>query len=110
MARTGRPRGFDRKEALRQAMMVFWRLGYEGATLPDLQAAMGGLSPPSIYAAFGSKENLFREAAGLYGTTIGGRPLRALAAHPTARDAVQAMLHEAADLYGAPDMPRGCLV
>src|SRR5438105_3415976 len=81
-----------------------------GAALPDLQAAMGGLSPPSIYAAFGSKENLFREAAGLYGTTIGGRPLRALAAHPTARDAVQAMLHEAADLYGAPDMPRGCLV
>ena len=75
MARTGRPRSFDRAEALRQAMTVFWRLGYEGTTLEDLQAAMGGISPPSMYAAFGSKENLFREAVELYATTEGGRPM-----------------------------------
>jgi AcrR family transcriptional regulator len=110
MARTGRPRSFDRAETLRQAMTVFWRLGYEGATLEDLQAAMGGISPPSMYAAFGSKENLFREAAELYAATIGGRPARALAAQPTARAAVQAMLHEAADLFCTPGMPAGCLV
>jgi AcrR family transcriptional regulator len=110
MARTGRPRGFDRQEAVRQAMNVFWRLGYEGATLEHLQAAMGGISPVSIYAAFGSKEGLFREAAELYATTVGGRPIRALAAQPTAHAAVQAMLHEAADLYCAPGTPTGCLV
>lgn len=110
MARTGRPRSFDRAEALRQAMTVFWRLGYEGATLEDLQAAMGGISPPSMYAAFGSKESLFREAAELYAATVGGRPARALAAHPTARAAVQAMLHEAADLFCTPGKPAGCLI
>ncbi len=110
MPRTGRPRSFDRQEALRQAMTVFWRLGYEGATLEDLQAAMGGISPPSMYAAFGSKEKLFREAADLYATTIGGRPARALAAQPAARAAVEAMLHEAVDLFCSPGMPAGCLV
>ena len=110
MARTGRPRSFDRAETLRQAMTVFWRLGYEGATLEDLQAAMGGISPPSMYAAFGSKENLFREAAELYVTTIGGRPMRALATETTGRAAVQAMLHEAVDLFCTPGMPAGCLV
>jgi AcrR family transcriptional regulator len=110
MARTGRPRSFDRAEALRQAMAVFWRLGYEGTTLEDLQAAMGGISPPSMYAAFGSKENLFREAAELYATTEGGRPMRALDAHPAARAAIQAMLHEAADVYCTPGRPAGCLV
>jgi AcrR family transcriptional regulator len=110
MPRTGRPRGFDRQEALQQAMTVFWRLGYEGATLEDLQAAMGGISPPSMYAAFGSKEKLFREATQLYATTIGSRPMRALTAHPAARTAVEAMLHEAADVYGTPGTPAGCLV
>jgi AcrR family transcriptional regulator len=111
MARTGRPRGFDRAKALRQAMTVFWRLGYEGATLEDLQAAMGGISPPSMYAAFGSKENLFREAAELYAATEGGRPMRALDAYPVARAAVQAMLYEAVDVYrSTPGMPGGCLV
>lgn len=110
MARTGRPRGFDRDEALRQAMTVFWRLGYGGATLQDLQVAMGGISLPSMYAAFGSKEGLFREAADLYAATEGGRPMRALDENPDARAAFEAMLHEAADLYGSPGAPAGCLI
>src|SRR5262245_34969193 len=61
MAKRGRPRTFDREEAVRQARDVFWALGYEGATLADLQRAMGGITAPSFYAAFGSKEQLFRE-------------------------------------------------
>ena len=66
MAKRGRPAGFDRAEALRHAMELFWARGYEGATLGDLQAAMGGISPPSFYHAFGSKEELFKEVAELY--------------------------------------------
>src|SRR5437016_4416200 len=56
MSRTGRPREFDRDEALQRAMELFWAQGYEGATLADLQKAMGGITAPSFYAAFGSKE------------------------------------------------------
>ena len=52
-------------------MELFWASGYEGATLEDLQAAMGGISPPSFYHAFGSKEALFREAVDLYVATVG---------------------------------------
>jgi AcrR family transcriptional regulator len=59
VAKRGRPRVFDREQALSAAMEVFWDKGYEGASLDDLQAAMGGISPPSFYSAFGSKEALF---------------------------------------------------
>jgi AcrR family transcriptional regulator len=55
MATRGRPRTFDRDDALRRAMTVFWARGYEGATLDELKEAMGGITSPSFYAAFGSK-------------------------------------------------------
>ena len=74
----GRPRTFDRARALRQAMNVFWAAGYEGATLTDLQKAMGGITAPSFYAAFGSKEELFREAVELYSSTLGVPMMRAI--------------------------------
>ena len=62
MAARGRPRTFDREDALRRAMEVFWEHGYEGASMTELTAAMG-INSPSLYAAFGCKEQLLRPRA-----------------------------------------------
>jgi len=72
MARSGRPRGFDRDVALDSAMHLFWEHGYEGASLLTLRHAMGGISSASFYAAFGSKEALYREALTRYLGRHGG--------------------------------------
>lgn len=63
--RTGRPRGFNYDEALDHAMHVFWRKGFEGASLNDLTAAMG-IQPASLYKAFGNKRTLFEKALARY--------------------------------------------
>lgn len=89
--------------------MVFWEKGYEGASLEELQSAMGAISPPSFYAAFGSKERLFFEAVDLYNETVGCRPSQALESARTAREGVEAMLREAVDIYCEPNPQRGCL-
>ncbi|WP_020668359.1 TetR/AcrR family transcriptional regulator [Amycolatopsis nigrescens] len=109
MSPRGRPRGFDRDEALREAMYVFWERGYEGTSLSDLTAAMG-INSPSLYAAFGGKEALFRETVELYGTTTGGLTARALRDQPTARAAVEAMLRDNAATYTSSEHPTGCMV
>jgi len=110
MARRGRPRSFNREDALAQAMEVFWELGYEGATLTDLQHAMGGITAPSFYAAFGSKEELFRQAVELYSRTLGAPMMQALAEKPTARAAIQALLDTAVESFLKPGKPRGCML
>ncbi|GAA1274500.1 TetR/AcrR family transcriptional regulator [Pseudonocardia aurantiaca] len=109
MAERGRPRGFDRAEALRRAMEVFWEHGYEGASISDLTTAMG-IRPPSLYAAFGAKEDLFREAVARYEDVEGEPPLRALREAPTAREGVEAMLRANAHAYTEPGRPTGCMV
>jgi AcrR family transcriptional regulator len=105
----GRPRGFDRKQALDQAMRVFWTKGYEGASISDLKAAMG-IGSPSLYAAFGSKEELFREAVELYQATEGSENWRSLQAAPTAREGIEGVLYATAKAFSRTDMPTGCLV
>jgi len=110
MKSRGRPRSFDREQAVRSAMDVFWARGYEATTLHDLQAAMGGITPPSFYAAFGSKESLFLEAVDLYRTVVGDKTVRALDDQPTARAGVEAMLRETVNVFTAQDTPRGCLL
>jgi AcrR family transcriptional regulator len=103
----GRPREFDLDEALQKAMEVFWRKGYEGTTLPDLTRAMG-INRPSLYAAFGNKEALFRKAMDRYSAGPACRMLNALAA-PTARAVAEQFLRAAAELQTDPDHPPGCL-
>src|SRR5712692_11317318 len=86
----GRPRAFDVDEALHLALEVFWRKGYEGASLPDLTRAMG-INRPSLYAAFGNKEALFRKAIDRYDAGPAGYTYKALE-KPTAREVVKALL------------------
>ncbi|MFI8852109.1 TetR/AcrR family transcriptional regulator [Streptomyces sp. NPDC053499] len=109
MAARGRPRAFDRDAALERAMHVFWDRGYEATTLTDLTEAMG-IRPPSLYAAFGSKEGLFREAVELYGRTDGTVSREALAEAPTAREGVHGALRRNVIGYTDPAKPRGCMI
>ena len=109
MATRGRPRTFDPDLALRQALDLFWERGYEGTSLNDLADAMG-IASASIYACFGNKENLFRQVMALYGRTSGEPPRCALREQPTARAAVQAMLHATADQITGPDTPHYCML
>src|SRR6185503_11382271 len=87
----GRPRTFDRNEALHEAMELFIARGFDGVSLEDLQKAMGNISPPSFYAAFGSKDALFREVVTLYRQTMGENVMRHLALSPV-RDGLEAMM------------------
>lgn len=109
MATRGRPRAFDRDEALRRAMEVFWEHGYEATSMSHLTAAMG-ISSPSLYAAFGSKEELFREAVAYYNDTLGATAAAELRERPTAREAISAVLRHHAVVFCDPDNPRGCMI
>ena len=104
----GRPLSFDREHALRQAMLQFWRHGYESTSVSDLTSAMG-ITAPSLYAAFIDKKQLFREAVQLY---LGGRAIshELLDDAATARDAAHTLLQRAAIAYTGNDTPRGCLL
>jgi len=82
----------------------------EGATLTGLQEAMGGIAAPSFYAAFGSKEELFREAAELYSRTLGTPMMKALAEEPTARASMEALLQASVESFRKPGKRRGCLL
>lgn len=106
--KTGRPLSFDRDAALERAMLTFWRHGYETTSIVDLTTAMG-VTPPSLYAAFGDKKRLFLEAAYRYA----GDPeamAQALDRAETAHAAARAMLIGAATAFTGEATPRGCLL
>ncbi len=106
--KAGRPRQFDCEQALDQAMEVFWRKGYEGTTLPDLTEAMG-INRPSLYAAFGNKEELFQKVINRY-CDGPGRNLERAIAQPTARKVVEALFQQQTCSTQGADRPRGCLM
>jgi AcrR family transcriptional regulator len=103
----GRPREFDLNAALDRAIEVFWRNGYEGASVAELTEAMG-VSPPSLYAAFGNKEGLFRQALNRYLDERVGYWDTAFKA-PTARSAVEQLLHGCVNFLSQECNPPGCL-
>jgi AcrR family transcriptional regulator len=105
MAERGRPRAFDREEALELAVRLFWERGYEGVSVSELSAAMG-INAPSLYAAFGCKEQLFREVVERYEH----RHRVDIPEGVPVREAVAGLLRAAALAYTEPDQPRGCLV
>jgi AcrR family transcriptional regulator len=103
----GRPREFDVDEALAAALQVFWRNGYEAASMADLTAAMG-ITKPSLYAAFGNKEALFHKALDLYEREKLAFMTSALDA-PTARGVAERLLRGALEMQSSTCDPKGCL-
>src|SRR3984893_3291314 len=103
----GRPRSFDTGKALDRAVDVFLRKGYEGASLSDLTKAMG-INRPSLYAAFGDKEKLFRKVLDRYAEGPASHS-RAALQEPTSRAVVERLLYGTADMLTSEANPRGCL-
>ena len=103
----GRPRSFDRDQALQQAMEVFWKKGFEATSIADLTEAMG-INPPSLYAAFGDKEKLFLEAVERYQSRRG--ETCKYCEEPTAREAIEKLLRFLAEELCGNGHPRGCLL
>jgi len=106
-AQVGRPRAFDVDEALDRALRLFWRQGYEGTSLSDLTEELG-INRPSLYAAFGNKESLFRKALDKYVERHLVLYHQAFSL-PTARAAVEHLLLGLADAQTLPRGPRGCI-
>jgi AcrR family transcriptional regulator len=103
----GRPREFEEDDALDRAMRLFWRKGYEGASLAELTEAMG-INPPTLYRTFGNKEKLFWKALERYGegpAIYVGECLN----EPTALEVVKARLYGAVAAMTDPEHPWGCL-
>lgn len=104
----GRPRSFELGDVLDKAMTVFWRHGYEGASLGRLQSATG-LTPPSIYNAFGSKEGLYEACLDHYRTGPGARPAGELCEPPT-KEGARGFLMAAAREFTRDGQPPGCMI
>jgi len=104
----GRPRAFDVDKALEKALEVFWRKGFDGTSLSDLTEAMG-INKPSLYTAFGNKEQLFLKAIELYESRPCAFFLPALE-KPTAYQVAEHLLHGAAMNMADVNQPQGCVV
>jgi AcrR family transcriptional regulator len=108
MSPAGRPRTFDREEALKKAMLVFWEKGFEGTTMADLIAAIG-MKAPSVYAAFGNKDALFREVVELYKSKVEKGPLKALDETTSILSALENSLNESIKMISGPEAS-SCLI
>ena len=105
----GRPRSFDKDTALLKALDIFWRRGYEPASISELCSAMG-INAPSLYAAFGNKAGLFLEAVAFYEEKYWLPPSRRFLEEKNFYLAVHDFFAEAARILLSPDTPCGCMV
>lgn len=104
----GRPVSFTRHEVLERAMCVFWAKGFAGASLNDLTAAMG-IASPSLYAAFGSKENLYHATLDHY-VALHKEVISRIMELPTAYESIEGLLRNAVSVYSRNDFPSGCML
>jgi AcrR family transcriptional regulator len=105
----GRPRAFDRDAVLDRAVITFWSKGFSGASIDDLTAAMG-INRPSLYAAFGSKQDLYLAAIDRYAQTHGSVPVKALLGERDVRTAVAAFFDATVRCATTAGGPKGCLI
>ena len=104
----GRTKEFDRETVLDQVGRLFWRLGYDVVSVPDLESATG-LGRGSLYNAFGDKEGLFLAALDRYVAKYGTEPFRHLGGRDVARG-IRLMLDAIIARMSDPANPRGCLL
>lgn len=104
----GRPKLFDNDEILEKALQVFWERGYEGASMAELTSTLG-VNKPSLYAAFGNKEELFRQALSRY---VSGPVafIRMVMKQPTARKVAEQFLISSAEFLTSDQHPKGCMI
>jgi AcrR family transcriptional regulator len=105
----GRPREFNKDAALRKALTLFWKNGYEATSISDLKQALG-IESPSLYSAFGSKEELFGECVELYSAMYLSEIMRSLSQAKSAKTGVERLLLQFASHYSGDGHPKGCLV
>ena len=105
----GRPRQFDSQAALNKAMLVFWEQGFSATSLDDLGVAMG-MNRPSIYNAFGSKEQIYREALAQFSGKLDVGIANSLVKESSLKKALTSFFDQALDVYCANDPARGCFV
>ncbi|MGC1329036.1 TetR/AcrR family transcriptional regulator, partial [Pseudomonas sp.] len=111
MAQMGRPRTFDRDVAITQALHLFWEHGFDATSLSQLKATIGGgITAPSFYAAFGSKQALFEEVMERYLTTHGKVTDHLFDTALPPREAIETTLRQSAKMQCEPGHPKGCLV
>ena len=104
----GRPRVFDMDEALEKALKIFWARGYEGTSIAELTETLG-VNKPSLYAAFGNKEELFYKALLRYASGPVAFVNEVLK-EPTARKVAETFLFRAAEFLTDPQHPKGCMI
>lgn len=105
----GRPPAFDRETVLAAARDVFWEHGYDGSSIADLTASMG-ITPQSLYAAFQSKADLYREALDQYRRMPRPYPGNPLREQIDTVSAFERFLINSAMIFTAPDHPKGCMI
>ncbi|MDL2191372.1 TetR/AcrR family transcriptional regulator [Cobetia sp. UIB-001] len=110
MARTGRPRQFDREDAVRKAMELFWKNGFEGTSLAELRKELGNLSSASFYSAFESKQALYRECLEMYTRTCEQVFVELENEKVSARDAIKNMLIKYVTMQTSSSQPSGCMI